>query len=79
MPKKIQITVLESEQELRLLLIKTTTDRIRGRIKALLLLKQNKVDYQSQLASKLGSTEKTIRECLKLYESAGLSSFLLFV
>ncbi len=76
MLKKIQITVLESEQELRLLLTKTTTDRIRGRIKALLLLKQNKVDYQSQLASKLGFTEKTIREWLKLYESEGLSSFL---
>ena len=76
MPKKIQISVLESEKELRLLLRKTTTDRIRGRIKALLLLKQNKVHYQSQLATKLGFTEKTIREWLKLYDSEGLSSFI---
>lgn len=76
MPKKIQITVLESEKELRLLLLKTTTDRVRGRLKALLLLKQNKVAYQSQLAIKLGFTEKTIREWLKLYESEGLSSLI---
>ena len=76
MPKKIQISVLESEKELRLLLRKTTTDRIRGRIKALLLLKQNKVHYQSQLATKLGFTEKTIREWLKLYDSEGLSSLI---
>lgn len=73
MPKKIQIPVLESEKELRSLLSKTTTDRVRGRIKALLLLKQGKVSYQSQLATKLGFTEKTIREWLKLYESEGLS------
>ena len=38
MPKKIAITVRESEKELRLLLGKVTTERIRGRIKALLLL-----------------------------------------
>lgn len=76
MPKKINISVKESEKELRLLLTKTTTDRVRGRIKALLLLKQNKVDYQSQLATKLGFTEKTIREWLKLYKSEGLSSLL---
>jgi transposase len=76
MPKKIQISILESEKELRLLLTKHRTDRVRGRIKALLLLKQGKVDYQSQLAVKLGFTEKTIREWLKLYQSEGLSSLL---
>ena len=76
MPKKIQISVLESEKELRLLLAKTTTERLRGRIKALLLLKQGKVHYQSQLATKLGFTEKTIREWLKLYRSEGLSSLI---
>lgn len=76
MPKKIEISVLESERELRLLLNKATTFRVRGRIKALLLLKQNKVSYQSHLASKLGFTEKTIRGWLKLYQSEGLSSLL---
>ncbi|MFV0247913.1 MAG: transposase [Tenacibaculum sp.] len=76
MPKKIQISVIEDEKELRLLLTKTTTERVRGRIKALLLLKQGKANYQSQLATKLGFTEKTIREWLKLYRSEGLSSLL---
>ena len=69
MPKKIHLSILESEQDLRLLLTKNTTDRVRGRIKALLLLKQGKVEYQSHLANKLGFTEKTIREWLKLYQS----------
>lgn len=76
MPKKIQTSVLESEKELRLLLTKKTTDRVRGRIKALLLLKQGRVHYQSELASKLGFTEKTIREWLKLYKSEGLSGLI---
>ena len=47
-----------------MLLNKTTTDRIQGRLKALILIKSGKVDYQLQLASKLGFTEKTIREWL---------------
>lgn len=76
MPKKIQVTVLESEKELRSLLSKSQTDRVRGRLKALLILKQGKVEYQNQLAAKLGFTEKTIREWLKLYESEGLSSLI---
>jgi hypothetical protein len=36
MPKKIEITIKESEQELRSLLMKTKSDRQRGRLKALL-------------------------------------------
>ena len=76
MPKKITITVKESEQELRSLLRKSSSDRQRERLKALLLLKQGKFIYQSHLASKLGYTEKTIREWLKHYQSEGLSSFI---
>lgn len=76
MPKKIDITILESEKELISLLNKTRTDRLRGRLKALLLLKRGKVNYQSELASKLGFTEKTIREWLKRYNSKGLDDFM---
>lgn len=76
MPKKISIIVLESEKFLISLLNKTTTDRVRGRIKALLLLKRGKVNFQSELAVKLGFTEKTIREWLKLYNLKGLSSLV---
>jgi len=46
MPKKISTLVLESEKELQLLLNKTTTDRIRGRLKTLLLLKKGTLCYQ---------------------------------
>lgn len=76
MPKQIHITILESEQELSRLLRKSTTERVRGRLKALLLVKQRKAVYQSQLAVKLGFTEKTIREWLKLYEAEGLSGLI---
>jgi len=76
MPKQITITIKESEKALRLLLKKTTTDRTRGRLKALLLVKTKKVKYQSELSSKLGFTEKTIREWLKAYQKEGLSNFL---
>ena len=62
MPKKISINIIESEQELQLLLNKTNTDRVRGRLKALLLLKKGKVSYQNELARKIGFTEKTVRE-----------------
>ena len=76
MPTKITTTVLESDKELELLLNKNTTDRVRGRLKTLLLLKKGKASYKSELAIKLGFTEKTIREWLKLYETEGLSSLL---
>jgi len=76
MPKKISVLVLESEKELQLLLNKSTTDRVRGRLKALLLLKKGTISYQSELAAKLGFNEKTIRDWLKHYEKEGLSNFL---
>ena len=76
MPKKISVIIRESEKKLQLLLNKSNTDRVRGRLKALLLLKRGKVSYQSQISSKIGFTEKTVREWLKLYEKEGLSSLL---
>ena len=76
MPKKISLPILESEKELQKLLNKSRTDRVRGRLKALLLIKKGKVSYQSDLSAKLGFTEKTIREWLKSYKSQGLSSFI---
>lgn len=76
MPKKIEISVLESEKELRSLLNKSKSDRQRGRLKMLLLIKQGKAVYQIHLASKLGFTEKTIREWLKRYASEGLNALI---
>ncbi len=76
MPKKLQVEVKESVSELETLLRKAKSDRQRGRLKALLLIKLGKVEYQSQIASKLGFTEKTVREWLKTYNSHGLSTFI---
>ncbi|QTD37618.1 helix-turn-helix domain-containing protein [Polaribacter batillariae] len=76
MPKQINITVKESEEELSSLLRKAKSERERGRLKVLILVKQGKVVYQSQLAYKLGFTEKTIREWLKTYNSYGLSELI---
>ena len=76
MPKKIDITVKESEKELCSLLRKAQSDRLRGRLKALLLLKREKVTYQSQIANKLGFTEKTVREWLKTYAQHGIKKLL---
>ena len=39
-------------------------------------MKQCKVVYQSQLAHKLGFTEKTVREWLKTYNERGLSDLI---
>lgn len=76
MPKKISITVFESLKELQALLLKAQSDRERGRLKALILLKQGKASYQSQLANKLGFTEKTVRSWLKTYSDYGLSELI---
>ena len=76
MPKKISITVSESLKELQALLLKAQSDRERGRLKALILLKHGKVVYQSQLANKLGFTEKTVRAWLKTYNEQGLSNLI---
>ena len=76
MPKQINITVKESESELSSLLRKAKSERERGRLKTLILLKQAKVVYQSQLAHKLGFTEKTVREWLKTYNEHGLLEFI---
>ena len=76
MPKKISITVSESLNQLRVLLLKAQSDRERGRLKVLILLKQGKAIYQNQLARKLGFTEKTIREWLKVYNEHGLSELI---
>lgn len=71
MPKQINISLKESEKELCSRLRKAKSER--ERLRALILLKEGKVVYQSQLAQKLGFTEKTVREWLKPYNEYGLS------
>lgn len=76
MTKQINISLKESEKELCSRLRKAKSERERGRLRALILLKEGKVVYQSQLAQKLGFTEKTVREWLKPYNEYGLSELI---
>lgn len=76
MPKKITVTVFEELPFLERMLSKTTSSLKRARLQALLFVKKNKYSYQSDIAKKLGRTEKTIRLWLQEYEKEGLSALL---
>ena len=76
MAKQISINIQESESELRILVNKQTKLLQYQRAKALLLIKQGKVIYTYQLAKTLKRERKTIYNWLKLYEQAGIDSYL---
>jgi transposase len=76
MPKQIKIEILESENTLKNLLRKTSTDMYKARIKTLLMIKTDKVKYLTIIANKLGFTEKTIRTWLNLYTNEGLVNYM---
>lgn len=76
MPKKISITIQESVDYLERSYSKTTSRLRQDRIKTLLLVATKKYHFQSDIAKKLGRTEKTIRDWLKLYSTSGFSSLL---
>jgi transposase len=76
MPKKISITINESADFLNKAYSRTTSRLQQDRIKTLLFLVEKKYHYQSNIAKKLGRTEKTIRDWLKLYVSEGFSSLI---
>lgn len=75
MPKKISIHIKESLSELESMKRKASSRLIEDRLRALILIKQGKQFYQLRLARKLGYTEKTVREWLKIYEQEGLSVY----
>ncbi|MCG8410757.1 MAG: helix-turn-helix domain-containing protein [Bacteroidales bacterium] len=76
MAKTINITIKESEANLKYLLRQQTKLLQQGRIKALLLIKQGKVTYTHELASKLKRERKTIYNWLKLYQEKGIEAYL---
>lgn len=76
MPKKISIHISETLPELESLRRKATGRLREDRLRALILIKQEKISYQNRLAKKLGYTEKTVREWLKSYSQKGLLSYL---
>ena len=76
MAKTIDITIQESEEHLKYLLRKQVKLLQQGRVKALLLIKQDKVNYTYQLADKLKRGRRTIYDWLKSYEEKGIEGYL---
>ncbi len=76
MAKTIDITVKESEEHLKYLLRKQDKLLQQSRVKALLLIKQDKVKYTYQIADKLKRGRRTIYDWLKSYHEKGIEEYL---
>ncbi|MFV7235076.1 helix-turn-helix domain-containing protein [Flavobacterium sp. ZB4R12] len=76
MPKKIKIEITESLEFLRNEHIKAKGELKKDRLKVLIYIKEGKYHFQSDIAKKLGRTEKTVREWIQEYSQSGLSSLL---
>ena len=76
MPKKIQIDIKEELDFLEKSLSRTTSSLKQDRIKTLLFIKKGKFVFYSDIAKKLGRTEKTIRVWIQDYSKEGISSML---
>lgn len=76
MPKKINISIKEDVAFLNNSYSKTASRLQQDRIKTLLYLVTKKYHYQSDIAKKLGRTEKTIRDWLKLYATRGFDALI---
>ena len=76
MAKTIDLAIKESEEHLRYLLRKQTKLLQQSRVKALLLIKQDKVQYTYQLADKLKRGRRTIYDWLKSYQENGIEGYL---
>ena len=76
MPKKIQIDVKEALDFLEKSLAKTSGSLKQDRIKTLLFIKKGRYVFYSDIAKKLGRTEKTIRVWIQEYSKKGISAML---
>ena len=76
MPKKISIDIQESVDFLEKSFAKIKEPLKKDRIKTLLYIKKNQSFSQSEIAKKLGRTEKTIRTWLQTYILKGFSGLL---
>ena len=72
MAKTIDITINESEEHLQYLLRKQDKLLQQSRVKALLLVKQGKVNYTYELSNKLKRGRKTIYNWLLMYKEKGI-------
>jgi transposase len=76
MPKKISIIVEESLEFLEKSYSKVQGTLKKDRIKTLIFVKCGQYNFQSDIAKKLGRSEKTIRDWLQDYSKNGLSELL---
>jgi transposase len=76
MPKKIAVVVVEDIDFLEKSFSKFQESLKKDRIKTLIYVKKNQYFFQSDIAKKLGRTEKTIRNWLDDYSKNGFSSLL---
>ena len=76
MAKQIDIQVKESEIELKKLISKQKTLTNKGRVRMLLLVKQEKVTYTKDLVSRLKVSRRTIYNWMSLYAQYGLKELL---
>ena len=76
MPKKIALSVLEDIDFLEKSFSKAQGSLKKDRIKTLIYVKTGQYFFQSDIAKKLGRTEKTIRHWLNDYIKNGFSGFL---
>lgn len=76
MPKKIVTIVREEIAFLEKEFLKTKEPLKRDRIKTLIYVKSGKFFYQSDIAKKLGRTNKTVRDWLQSYSAYGFEVFL---
>ena len=76
MPKKISIIIEESLEFLEKSYSKVQGTLKKDRIKTLIFVKSGQYYFQSDIAKKLGRTEKTIRDWLQDYSNNGLSELL---
>lgn len=76
MPKKIKIEIAETIEFLRNEYLKAKGELKRDRLKVLIYVKEGKYHFQSDIAKKLGRTEKTVRQWIQEYAQSGLASLL---
>lgn len=76
MPKKIRLLISEDLSFLYRVHSKSASSLSKDRIKALIYIKEGKYTFQSDIARKLGRTEKTVRGWLQKYAQVGFSGLI---
>lgn len=71
MPKKISTVIKEDIDFLEKSYSKVRGSLKKDRIKTLIYVKTNQFFFQSDIAKKLGRTEKTVRDWLRIYSEGG--------